>query len=142
MILTDIHDIQQILATSPTIAVLGASTNASKAGFYVPAYLRDHGYDILPVNPMAAGTELHGATVHASLASVPPVDIIDVFRRPDQLPGHLDELLAARPRAVWLQLGIRHDGVAQALADAGITVVQDRCTLADHRRFQLGAPTR
>jgi predicted CoA-binding protein len=140
MILTDTRDIQELLARSPRVAVLGASTNESKAGYYVPAYLRSQGYEIVPVNPVAAGAALHGTTVRATLAEVGEVDLVDVFRRPDQLPGHLDELIALGPKAVWFQLGIRNDAVAQALADAGITVVQDRCTLADHKRWGLGAP--
>ncbi len=139
-ILTRLDDVQRALETSPTIAVIGASTRSSRAGCYVPAYLRSQGYRVVPINPMAVGEVLHGETVVATLAEAGPVDLVDIFRRPDQLPAHLEELLAAAPRTVWFQLGIRHDEVANALAAAGIDVVQDRCILADHRAWGLGAP--
>lgn len=142
MILEDLDDIRALLASSSTVAVVGASTKPHKAGYYVPAYLAEQGYRVIPVNPRLAGEILHGERVRASLAEVGPVDLVDVFRRPDQLPGHLEEWLATPPRAVWFQQGIRHDEVAQALANAGIHVVQDRCTLADHRRWGLGVPAR
>jgi predicted CoA-binding protein len=84
---------------------------------------------------------LFGEPVVARLADLKePVDLVDVFRRPTALPDHLPELLALRPPAVWFQLGIRNDAVARELEAAGIEVVQSRCTLADHRRFQLGRP--
>ena len=87
------------------------------------------------------GESILGSKVVARLADLPgPVDLIDVFRRPDRLPDHLDELIAARPRVVWFQLGIRNDEVARALEAAGIEVVQDACTYAEHRRLGLGAP--
>lgn len=140
--------IRRILESTRTIAVLGAHDDPSKAACYVPQYLHRMGYRVLGVNPKLAGQSLHGATVVATLADLPePVDMVDVFRRPELLPAHLPELVAlfggaarSRPAVVWLQLGIRHDGVAASLRAAGIEVVQDRCTLADHRR--LGLPPR
>lgn len=134
--------IRRILETTRTIAVLGAHDDPSKAACYVPQYLQRVGYRVLGVNPKLAGQQLHGAEVVATLAELgEPVDMVDVFRRPAQLPAHLPELLAMdpRPKVVWLQLGIRHDGVAESLRAAGIEVVQDRCTLADHRRLGLAA---
>jgi predicted CoA-binding protein len=133
----------RIFAATRTIAVLGANDDPSKPAFYVPQYLHRMGYRVLGINPKLAGQPLHGAPVVATLAELgEAVDMVDVFRRPELLPAHLPELLAMRPRpaVVWLQLGIRHDGVAQQLRAAGIEVVQDRCTLADHRR--LGLPPR
>jgi predicted CoA-binding protein len=133
--------IRTILATSPTIAVLGIHTDTYKPAYYVPAYLHEQGYRILGVNPAFAGQVLFGEPVVARLADLKePVDLVDVFRRPTALPDHLPELLALRPPAVWFQLGIRNDAVARELEAAGIEVVQSRCTLADHRRFQLGRP--
>lgn len=143
--------LRRIFESTRTIAVLGAHDDPSKAACYVPQYLHRVGYRVLGVNPKLAGRQLHGAPVVATLAELPePVDMVDVFRRPDQLPAHLPELLALvggaragsqpRPPVVWLQLGIRHDGVAARLRAEGIEVVQDRCTLADHRR--LGLPAR
>jgi predicted CoA-binding protein len=135
--IVSINDVARVLRESRTVAVLGAHPDAAKASYYVPAYLKEHGYEIFPVNPRYAGTTLHGAVVRATLAELPgPVDIVDVFRRTGDLPAHLPELLACRPRLVWFQLGIRNDEVAKALVDAGIDVIQDRCMLADHRRLR------
>lgn len=135
-------DPRRILETSPRVAVLGATDRPHKAGFYVAEYLRSRGYEVLPVSPRLAGTELFGRAVVAALAELENVDLVDVFRRPETLPGHLDELIALAPRAVWFQLGIRNDAVAAALEEAGIEVVQDRCALADHRAWGLGEPRR
>jgi len=137
--------IREILTSSPTIAVLGLHHEPEKAAFYVPEYLHDEGYRILGVNPRFVGQTLFGEPVRATLAELrEPVDIVDVFRRSEDVPGHLEDILAMspRPRVVWLQLGIRHDETAHVLEAAGITVVQNRCTLADHQRLGLGAPTK
>ncbi len=140
--LTHEHEIAAVLRGARTIAVLGAHEDPVKAACYVPEYLHAQGYRILPVNPALAGRELWGERVRARLADIAEaVDVVDVFRRPEALPGHLDDLLAMspRPRVVWLQLGIRNDAFAAALVAAGIDVVQDRCTLADHRRLGIGS---
>jgi len=137
--------VRAILTSSPTIAVLGIHHEPEKAAFYVPEYLHDEGYRILGVNPTFVGQELFGEPVRATLAEIAePVDLVDVFRRPDAIPAHVDDILAMRPRpkVVWFQLGIRNDDAAKILEAAGITVVQNRCTLADHQRLGLGAPTR
>ena len=130
--------IREILRSSRTVAVLGASPRNHRAGHYVPAYLQRHGFEIHPVNPEAEGASLFGRDVVATLADVDtPVDVVDVFRRSEHLPDHLPEILALEPlpKVVWFQQGIRHDEVADALEDAGIEVVQDRCMLADHQRL-------
>jgi uncharacterized protein len=139
--LTTDAQIADALRQARTIAVLGAHSEPSRPAFYVPDYLHGQGYRILPVNPALAGQVLWGEPVRASLAALgEAVDIVDVFRRPDLLPGHLDDLLAMAPppRLMWLQLGIRNDAFARTVEAAGIAVVQDRCTLADHRRLGLG----
>jgi hypothetical protein len=136
--------VRDLLAHSPTVAVLGIHDAPEKPAAYVPAYLHAHGYRILGVNATMAGKQLYGEPVRATLAELTtPVDLVDVFRRAEAIPGHLDDLLAMspRPKAVWFQLGIRNDAAARTLEEAGITVVQDRCTLADHKRWQLGTPT-
>jgi predicted CoA-binding protein len=134
--------VRRILSSSPTIAVLGIRDDPSAPGYYVPEYLTGAGYRVLGVNPRLAGTTLFGAPVVASLADLPgPVDLIDVFRRAEDLPAHTAELIAARAPVVWFQLGIRNDAVARDLAAAGIEVIQDRCTLAEHRRLGLGRPS-
>jgi predicted CoA-binding protein len=139
--LTSDDAIARVLRSARTIAVLGAHADPSRPASYVPEYLHAQGYVILPVNPMIAGRELWGSAVRASLAELAQaVDIVDVFRRPELLPGHVDEILAMspRPRLVWLQQGIRNDAFARTIEAAGIDVVQDRCTLADHRRLGIG----
>ena len=136
--------LRAILSRSPTIAVLGLHDDPDRPACYVPDYLHAQGYRILGANPALAGQERFGETVRATLAELPgPVDLVDVFRRPDAIPDHLDDVLAMRPlpRVVWFQLGVVHEAAAAALEAAGITVVQDRCTLADHDRLGLGAPS-
>lgn len=143
--LTTDAEIAAVLHAARTIAVLGAHEQPSKPAFYVPDYLRSQGYRVLPVNPVLAGKTLWGQPVRSRLAEIgEPVDIVDVFRRPELLAGHLDDLLAMRPapKLVWLQLGIRDDRFAQAVLQAGIGVVQDRCTLAEHKRLRIGELTR
>jgi len=130
----------RILREARTVAVLGAKAAPREPAYYVPAYLQERGYRIIPVNPTLAGEKILGETTLAMLADLPePVDVIDVFRRPEFLPGHAREILALpwRPRAVWFQLGIRHDGAAAELARAGIDVVQDRCMMPEHRRLMI-----
>ena len=130
----------RIFRESRTIAVLGARDQPAAAGHYVPAYLQRAGYRIAPVNPRLAGQSVFGEPVVAKLAELPGADVIEVFRRPEFLPAHADEILALpwRPAVVWFQLGIRHDGAAERLARAGIRVVQDRCMMPDHRRLLRG----
>ena len=135
--------IRRILEEARTIAVLGAHDERAKAAHYVPAYLVEQGYRVIPVNPRFVGRVLFGEPVRATLAEIGErVDLVDVFRRPEALPEHEADILAMSPlpKVVWLQLGIRNDAVAARLERAGIEVVQDRCTLADHRR--LGIPKR
>jgi predicted CoA-binding protein len=128
----------RILREARTVAVLGAKAQPSQPAHYVPAYLGRVGYRVRPVNPTLTGTQILGETVVAALADLPePVDVIDVFRRPEYLPGHATEILALpwRPAVVWFQLGIRNDVAAERLARAGIRVVQNRCMMPEHRRL-------
>src|SRR5262245_17685896 len=125
--------VREILSSSPTVAVLGIHREPEKAAFYVPEYLHDVGYKILGVNPHFVGETMSGNPVRATLAELrEPVDIVDVFRRPELLPAHVEDILAIapHPRVVWFQLGIRNDDVAKILEAAGIVVIQNRCTLA------------
>jgi predicted CoA-binding protein len=135
--------LREILEGSPTIAVLGAHTEPEKAAYYVPEYLHEEGYRIIGVNPRFVGDELFGVPVHASLTAIKePVDLVDVFRRGDQVPAHVDEILAMspKPRVVWMQLGVKSEEAAKRLEAEGIEVIQNRCTLADHQRLGLGRP--
>jgi predicted CoA-binding protein len=140
MHVTDPQALRRILMESRTVAVLGASTTPHRPAFYVPDYLHAHGYRILPVNPNHLGEVQWGVPFKATLAELgEPVDVVDVFRQPALLLGHLDDLVACRPRVVWLQEGIRSDALAVALEREGIDIVQDECTYALHRRFGLGS---
>ncbi len=132
------EDLRWILGSAYTVAALGAHPDPKRPAHYVPAYLREHGYRVLPVNPGYAGEELFGEVVRARLDEIDePVDVVDVFRGEDKLMDHLEEILAMNPppAVVWLQKGIRNDEFAKALTDAGITVVQNRCMLEEHRRL-------
>jgi uncharacterized protein len=137
--------LRDILTTSPTVAVLGIHHEPEKAAYYVPEYLHDEGYRIIGVNPQLAGQQLFGEPVRSTLAEIGErIDLVDVFRRAELIPEHIEDILAMspRPRVVWFQLGIKNDDAAHVLEAAGITVVQNRCTLADHQRLGLGAPAR
>ena len=131
--------VRDLLEGARTIAVLGASTDPRKPAHEVPAYLKRRGFDVLPVNPAAVGEELFGERVTATLAELDrPVDIVDVFRRAEAIPAHVDDILAMDPlpKVIWLQLGIRNDEVASRLRRAGIVVIQDRCIKIEHARLR------
>jgi uncharacterized protein len=131
--------VEELIRSSRRVAVLGIKTEAqsSQPAFYVPAFLKQAGVEVIPVPVYyPEAREILGAPVYRKLAGIPgTVDIVDVFRRPADLPAHVEDLKALRPRAVWFQSGIRHDGVAHALAASGILVVQDRCLMVDWRRY-------
>jgi uncharacterized protein len=137
-IVTELNDIKRILQDSKTVAVLGAHYEVSKAAYYVPRYLQSRGYDIFPVNAVYAEREILGKPTLAKLSDLTtPIDLVDVFRRSEAIPEHLDDIMAMKPlpKVVWLQLGIQNDEAAQKLSEAGIEVVQNRCTLADHQNL-------
>jgi len=129
--------ISELLRNTKTIAVLGIKTEAqgSQPAFYVPKYMRDKGYKIIPVPVYyPEADEILGEKVYRKLADIPDeIDLVNVFRRPQDIPAHLADIIAARPKAVWFQLGIRHDEAAQTLAEQGIKVVQDLCLMVEHR---------
>ncbi len=131
-------DVIRVLKENRVIAVVGFHHDSTKPAYYVPEYMHRQGYTVIPVNPaLAARGESHfGHRAVATLAEIgTPVDIVDIFRRSDRVPDHLDDILNMQPlpKVVWLQLGIRNDRVARELTARGIDVVQDRCLLADHR---------
>ncbi len=133
----DDEGLAHIFRDARRIAVLGMKAGRGEPAFYVPAYLQAQGYELAAVNPTLAGRDVLGLRVVGSLADLDGADVIDVFRRPEFLPGHVAEILALpwRPAVVWFQLGIRSDVAAERLARAGIRVVQDRCMMPDHRRL-------
>lgn len=138
-LLEDEGRIGELIRSSKRVAVLGIKPEkqADKAAYYVPAYLKSAGVEIVPVPVYYPDVqEILGARVFRRLADIPgTVDIVDVFRRPSDIPAHAQDILALKPRAVWFQLGIRNDEAALALANAGILVVQDRCLMVDWKRF-------
>ena len=132
--------IGDLLRGTTRVVVLGVKTEAQsdQAAFYVAAYVAEHGAEVIPVPVYyPEATEILGRKVYRKVADVPgTVDLVDVFRKPSDIPAHLPDLLAKRPRAVWFQLGIRNDAAAEELARAGIQVVQDRCLMVEWRRHR------
>ncbi len=135
----DPREIRELLTKTNVIAVLGIKTEAQahQPALYVPKYLDSVGFEVVPV-PIyyPEVTHILGHPVYRTLADIPfDVDLINVFRRPEAIPAHLKDLLSKKPKTVWMQSGISHPSVAQALAEAGIQVVQDRCLMIEHQRW-------
>jgi predicted CoA-binding protein len=132
--------IRELLAATKRIAVLGIRTEAQadQAGFYVPKYCMDAGFDVVPVPVYyPEATSILGRPVVRRLADVtPPADMIHVFQRAKDLAAHLEDILAVKPKSVWLQKGIKDAAFAEKLAKAGIKVVQDRCLMVELRQHQ------
>lgn len=133
------EQIRELLRRTKRIAVLGMDkeTNSHRPAFYVPKYLMGAGFEVIPVPVKYPGLEqVAGLKAYASVSDVPgDIDLVNVFRRPADIPKHVDDILAKKPKAVWFQLGIRNDAAAETFARAGIQVVQDRCLMVDHRRL-------
>ncbi len=133
------RDVGEVLAATRTIAVLGIKpeSHASQPGFFVPAYMLDQGYEIIPVPTYYPDvTQILSRPVFRKLADIKvPVDMVNVFRRPSDIPPHLEDILALNPKSVWFQSGITHNVAARTLADAGIVVVQDQCLMVEHGRW-------
>lgn len=135
--LMDDEAIRGLLASGPRIAMIGASNRPSRPSHGVFASLRRAGYDVVPVNP--AESVVHGlpcfASLHEAVEATGPVDIVDVFRRPEACPAHAREAVAVGARCLWLQLGIVSREAGEIAAAAGLTVVMDRCTIVEHDRL-------
>src|SRR5690349_18511600 len=135
MIIDDNEPITELLAQTKRIAVLGIKpeSEAHKPAHYVPKFLVEVGFDVVPVPVYFPDlTEILGQKVYRKVADVPPpIDMVNVFRRSEDLMAHLPDILAAKPKSVWMQQGIRDDEFAKRLSDAGITVVQDRCLMVE-----------
>ena len=129
--------IRALILQIKRIAVLGIKTaaQADQPAYYVPEYLIGAGFDIVPVPAYYPEVEeILGRKVFRKVTEIPDeIDLVNVFRRSHDIPGHLDDLLAKKPKAVWFQSGIRNDVIAEQLARAGIKVVQDRCLMVEHR---------
>ena len=130
----DALTIQRVLHSARTIAVVGLSNNELRASYFVGYYLKRHGYRVIPVNPRA--TEILGEPSYASLTDVPEkVDIVNVFRAPDALPGIAEEAVRIGASALWCQFGVINEEGAATAEDGGVTVVMDRCIKVEHARY-------
>jgi predicted CoA-binding protein len=129
--------VKQLLENTHRIAVLGIKPDPLQPAAYVPEYARNAGNEIVPVPVYYPDlTEMNGAKVYRKLVDIPgDIDMVNVFRRPNDIPPHVDDIIAKRPKSVWFQLGIRNDEAAERLARAGIDVVQDHCLLVELRRI-------
>jgi len=142
MPLTADADIKALLDNARTIALVGASDRPSRPSYGVMAFLQRHGYRVIPVNPQITGEHVHGEFVFRDLHQLgDPIDIVDIFRRPEAAGEAVDQAIAIGAKAVWLQLGvINHEAAARAEA-AGLQVVMDRCPAIDIPRLGV-APIR
>jgi uncharacterized protein len=133
------REIREVIRETKTIAVLGIKPEkkAGQPAFFVAQYMKSAGYDIIPVPVYYPDvSEILGVAVYRTLSSIGrPIDMVNVFRRSHDIPPHIDDIIAAKPKSVWFQLGIRNDQAARRLAEAGIKVVQDRCLMIEHRRL-------
>jgi predicted CoA-binding protein len=125
---------RKIMKEVETIAVVGLSSRKTRAGFYVPAYLQQNGYRIIPVNPNL--TEALGERAYARLSDIPePVDLVLIFQRSENVPPFVDEAIQIGAEAVWMQLGIAHPEAAAKAQAAGLDVVQNACLMVEHRAW-------
>lgn len=129
--------VARILTRTRRIALVGASANRDRPANHVQAWLQERGYEVTPVNPGLAGQTLLGRRVVASLAEAAPLEMVDVFRNPRQVPPIVDEAIRLGARVVWMQLGVIHEEAAAKARVAGITVVMDRCPVIETRRLGL-----
>ncbi|MEJ2109418.1 MAG: CoA-binding protein [Acidobacteriota bacterium] len=126
--------VREILENSKTVAVVGLSDKPERDSYKVARYLKDHGYSIIPVNPTK--TEILGEKSYPDLASIPaPVDIVDVFRKVDAIPGIVDEAIRINAKVVWMQLGLAHNESARKATEAGLTVDQSKCIKVEHQKL-------
>ena len=138
-IISDEAGIKELLGATKKVAVLGIKTEAqsNQPAFYVASYLASAGLEVIPVPVYYPDVKaILGKPVYRKLTDIPgEVDMVNVFRRSEDVPPHLDDILAKKPKSVWMQLGIRNDAVAEKLAREGIKVVQNRCLMVDHRQL-------
>ncbi|MBL8148832.1 MAG: CoA-binding protein [Blastocatellia bacterium] len=126
--------VREILTSYRKIAVVGMTDVGYKPSYYVPKYMMDRGYEVYPVNPRY--NEIEGMVCYPDLKSIPvEVEIVDLFRRSEDVLPHAEEALLTKPKVFWMQSGIINMEAAEVLAKAGIEVVMDRCLYADHAAF-------
>lgn len=134
MIVDDIAGIRHLLKTTHTIAVVGLSANWWRPSYFAAKYLQEHGYRIIPVNP--AYQEVLGEKCYAKLADIPEkIDMVDCFRKADEIPALAEEAIAIGAQCLWMQLGVINDAAAARARNAGLSVVMDRCVKIEHGRL-------
>lgn len=137
-LLTRDEDIRQLLAETRTIALVGASDRPGRPSYGVMRVLQDHGYRVLPVNPQITGERVHGEFVWRELSQIgEPIDMVDIFRRPQAAGEAVDEAIAVGAKAVWMQLGVVNEEAAARAEAAGLEVVMDRCPAIDIPRLRV-----
>jgi predicted CoA-binding protein len=130
----DVSAIQRVLHTARTIAIVGLSNNPLRASYFVGYYMKRHGYRVIPVNPREP--EILGETSYPSLLDVPgPVDVVNVFRAPNAVPGIARDAVAIKAGALWCQFGVINDEGARIAQEGGLTVIVDRCLKVEHARY-------
>ena len=130
----DPKTIQRVIHSAKTIAIVGLSNNHLRASYFVGFYLRRHGYRVIPVNPRES--EILGETSYPSLSDIPePVDVVDVFRAPDALPGIAREAVEIGAGALWCQFGVINEEGTRIAEEGGLTVIVDRCLKVEHARY-------
>jgi len=140
----DLQVINKILVESRVIAVVGISPKTDRPSHYVAAYLQQHGYRIIPINPVSAGTHILGEHCYATLTQAAAalaeqqirIDLVDVFRKSELVGPIADEAIAIKARALWLQIGVINEAATDKARAAGLDVVADRCTKIDHARWR------
>ncbi|WP_156680103.1 CoA-binding protein [Sphingomonas profundi] len=138
MPITSDAEIAALLAETRTIAMVGASDRPDRPSFGVMRFLQDRGYRVLPVNPQITGEHVHGEYVWRELAQIgEPIDMVDIFRRPQAAGEAVDEAIAAGAKSVWMQLGVINEAAAARAEAAGLKVVVDRCPVIEFRRMRL-----
>ena len=138
MPLTNDEDIRELLTSARTIAVVGASDRPSRPSYGVMRILQDHGYRVLPVNPQITGEHVHGEFVWRELAQIGlPIDIVDIFRRPEAAGDAVDQAIFVGAKAVWMQIGVINEEAAERAEAAGLKVVMDRCPAIELPRLAV-----
>ena len=138
MPLTSDADIAELLSTTRTIALIGASDRPDRPSYGVMRFLQDHGYRVIPVNPQITGEHVHGEYLWRELSQIgEPIDLVDIFRRSEAAGDAVDEAIAAGARAVWMQLGVINEAAAARAEAAGLKVVIDRCPAIEIPRLGL-----
>ena len=138
MPLTSDQDIAELLANTRTIALVGASDRPDRPSYGVMRFLQSHGYRVFPVNPQITGEHVHGEYVWRELSQIgEPIDMVDIFRRPQAAGEAVDEAIAAGAKSVWLQIGVINEEAAARAEAAGLKVVMDRCPKIEIPRLNV-----